>query len=60
MKKYQPENNYGDYLKAKLKITSIVRINIEEMVGKEDLGKGKVREHILKVLQENKPLPVVI
>ena len=37
MKKYQPEGGYGDFLKEKLDITGVVRIDIEEMVGKEDL-----------------------
>jgi nitroimidazol reductase NimA-like FMN-containing flavoprotein (pyridoxamine 5'-phosphate oxidase superfamily) len=39
MRKYQPEGGYGDYLKEKLAITVVVRIDIEEMKGKEDLGK---------------------
>ncbi|MBI5213866.1 MAG: pyridoxamine 5'-phosphate oxidase family protein, partial [Nitrospirae bacterium] len=38
MKKYQPEGGYGDFPEEKLQITGIVRIDIEEMVGKEDLG----------------------
>ncbi len=41
MRKYQPEGGYGTYLKEKLAITGVVRIDIEEMVGKEDLGKGR-------------------
>jgi len=40
MDKYQPEGGYGPYLKEKLGLTGIVRIDIEEMSGKEDLGKG--------------------
>jgi nitroimidazol reductase NimA-like FMN-containing flavoprotein (pyridoxamine 5'-phosphate oxidase superfamily) len=36
MNKYQPEGGYGDYLKEKLAITGVVRIDIEEMTGKED------------------------
>jgi nitroimidazol reductase NimA-like FMN-containing flavoprotein (pyridoxamine 5'-phosphate oxidase superfamily)/quercetin dioxygenase-like cupin family protein len=48
MKKYQPEGGYGDFLEEKLNITGVVRIDIEEMVGKEDLGKeGMKQEHIM-------------
>jgi hypothetical protein len=39
MQKYQPQGGYGDFLEEKLSITGVVRIDIEEMVGKEDLGK---------------------
>lgn len=38
MNKYQPEGGYGDFPKEKLAITGVVRIDIEEMKGKEDLG----------------------
>jgi nitroimidazol reductase NimA-like FMN-containing flavoprotein (pyridoxamine 5'-phosphate oxidase superfamily) len=44
MNKYQPEGGYGDYLKEKLAITGVVRIDIEEMKGKEYLGKDRPRE----------------
>lgn len=39
MRKYQPEGGYGDFIEEKLSITGVVRIDIEEMTGKEDLGK---------------------
>ncbi|MBI5075566.1 MAG: pyridoxamine 5'-phosphate oxidase family protein [Nitrospirae bacterium] len=39
MNKYQPEGGYGDFPEEKLRITGVVRIDIEEMVGKEDLGR---------------------
>jgi hypothetical protein len=42
MEKYQPEGAYGDFPEEKLNITGVVRIDIEEMVGKEDLGKGQL------------------
>jgi nitroimidazol reductase NimA-like FMN-containing flavoprotein (pyridoxamine 5'-phosphate oxidase superfamily) len=45
MKKYQPEGGYGDFSEEKLRITGVVRIDIEEMVGKEDLGKGRVPQN---------------
>ena len=60
MKKYQPEGGYGDFPEEKLQITGIVRIDIEEMVGKEDLGKDKLREAVLKALEEKVQLPIVI
>jgi len=45
MQKYQPEGGYGDFPEEKLKITGVVRIDIEEMVAKENLGKGDIREN---------------
>ncbi|GAB4486112.1 MAG: pyridoxamine 5'-phosphate oxidase family protein [Thermodesulfovibrionales bacterium] len=39
MRKYQPEGGYGEYREDKLGITGVVRIEIEEMTGKQDLGK---------------------
>jgi nitroimidazol reductase NimA-like FMN-containing flavoprotein (pyridoxamine 5'-phosphate oxidase superfamily) len=44
MNKYQPEGGYGDYPKDKLALTGVVRIDIEEMKGKEDLGKERSGE----------------
>lgn len=38
MKKYQPEGGYGDFPEEKLILTAVVRIDIEEMTGKEDLA----------------------
>jgi len=58
MKKYQPEGGYAEFPPEKLAITGIVRIDIEEMVGKEDLGKDKLREAALRALEENVPLPI--
>lgn len=60
MEKYQPEGDYGDFPKEKLQITGIVRVDIEEMVGKEDLGKERHKEAVMKVLEEKVPLPIVI
>lgn len=60
MKKYQPEGGYGDFLEEKLQITGIVRIDIEEMVGKEDLGKEKLKEAALKALADKVHLPIVL
>ena len=60
MKKYQPEGGYDEFLEEKLQITGIVRIDIEEMVGKEDLGKDKLKEAVLKALKDKVQLPIVI
>jgi nitroimidazol reductase NimA-like FMN-containing flavoprotein (pyridoxamine 5'-phosphate oxidase superfamily) len=59
MRKYQPDSGYGDFPEEKLKITGVVRIDIEEMTGKEDLGKGRIREEAAKALAGS-VLPVVI
>jgi len=40
MDKYQPQGGYGPYVTEKLGLTGIVRIDVEMMSGKEDLGKG--------------------
>ena len=37
MAKYQPEGGYGDFPESKLAVTGVVRIDIEETTGKEDL-----------------------
>ena len=60
MQKYQPEGGYGDYLEEKLRITGIIKIDIEEMIGKEDLGKEKQREAVLKALEDKVQLPIVL
>ncbi|NJD57496.1 MAG: pyridoxamine 5'-phosphate oxidase family protein [Nitrospirae bacterium] len=60
MQKYQPEGGYGDFPGEKLKVTGVVRIDIEEMTGKEDLGKDRIREEAMKALTDKAVLPVVI
>ncbi|HEX9019641.1 MAG TPA: pyridoxamine 5'-phosphate oxidase family protein [Nitrospirota bacterium] len=60
MEKYQPEGGYGEFPEEKLKMTGVVRIDIEEMAGKEDLGKDQVKDAALKALEESSPLPVVL
>jgi uncharacterized protein len=37
MRKYQPEGGYGEFLLEKLTITAVIRIDIEEISGKEDI-----------------------
>jgi nitroimidazol reductase NimA-like FMN-containing flavoprotein (pyridoxamine 5'-phosphate oxidase superfamily) len=60
MKKYQPGGGYGDFREEKLSITGVVRIDIEEMAGKEDLGKGAMREKALQALERGVSLPVTL
>lgn len=60
MAKYQPEGRYGPYPEEKLALTCIVRIDIEDLSGKEDLGKGELREKALHALAGGRALPIVI
>jgi nitroimidazol reductase NimA-like FMN-containing flavoprotein (pyridoxamine 5'-phosphate oxidase superfamily) len=60
MDKYQPEGGYGPYLKEKLGLTGIVRIDVEEMSGKEDLGKGAHRDRALEALEKGLALPIIL
>jgi uncharacterized protein len=60
MRKYQPEGGYGPYPEEKLALTCIVRIDIEDMSGKEELGKDEAREQILLALQGKRELPIVM
>jgi len=60
MAKHQPEGGYGDYPEDKTGKTGIIRIDIEETVGKEDLGSGKVKEAVLKALTEGVTLPITV
>ncbi len=60
MEKYQPGDDYGGFPEEKLAITGIVRIDIEEMTGKEDLGKGSHKDAVLKALRERARLPMVL
>lgn len=39
MEKYQPEGGYGEILKEILKKTAVIEISIQEISGKENLGK---------------------
>ena len=60
MSKYQPEGGYGEFIEDKLRITAVVRIDIRQMTGKEDLGKGEIRESVIKALETGSQLPIVI
>jgi nitroimidazol reductase NimA-like FMN-containing flavoprotein (pyridoxamine 5'-phosphate oxidase superfamily) len=60
MDKYQPEGGYGPYRPEKLSRTGIIRIDVEEMTGKEDLGKDALRDRALEALERGLPLPIVL
>jgi nitroimidazol reductase NimA-like FMN-containing flavoprotein (pyridoxamine 5'-phosphate oxidase superfamily) len=60
MEKYQPEGGYGEFPEEKLQLTTVVSIDIEEMTGKEDLGKDHERETVLGLLKHKTPTPAVL
>ena len=59
MRKYQPEGGYGPYPEEKLALTCIVRIDIEDMSGKEDLGKDYMKDQLLHTIKEKRDLPFI-
>jgi hypothetical protein len=60
MEKYQPEGGYCGFPEDKLQLTAIVGIDIEEMTGKEDLGKDSEREAVLDLLKHITPASAVL
>jgi hypothetical protein len=60
MHKYQPDGQWREFPPEKLAITGIVRIDIEELSGKEELGKDRVKEQVMQLLADGTPLPAVI
>jgi len=60
MQKYQPDGEWGEYTAQRLVLTAVVRIEIERMTGKEDLGKGALREAAIAAIADGGPLPVVL
>jgi nitroimidazol reductase NimA-like FMN-containing flavoprotein (pyridoxamine 5'-phosphate oxidase superfamily) len=60
MEKYQPDGGYGAFLEEKLAITAVVRIETDEMTGKEDLGPEELRQAVQHALAAGVPLPVVL
>ena len=60
IRKYEPMRDAVDFPENKLAITAVVRIDVESMTGKEDLGAGEVREKALEVLNGGPLLPVFI
>jgi len=60
MEKYQPEGGYGNFPEDKLALTAVVRIDIEEMVGKEDVGTDQLGGAVSRALEEKEKLPIVL
>jgi nitroimidazol reductase NimA-like FMN-containing flavoprotein (pyridoxamine 5'-phosphate oxidase superfamily) len=60
MHKHEESDQQFEYGEAALEQTGIIRIDIEQMTGKESLGKGSVREAALEALNSGAPLPIVI
>lgn len=60
MRKYQPGVTFQGYAEEKLDITGIVRVDVEEMVGKESLREGELRERALAALESGEALPLVL
>jgi nitroimidazol reductase NimA-like FMN-containing flavoprotein (pyridoxamine 5'-phosphate oxidase superfamily) len=60
MAKYQPGGGYGNFPDGKMKLTAVIRIDIEEMTGKEDLGSDGLKETVLRALREKAPLPITL
>ena len=59
MLKYQPEGRFGPYPEEKFELTCIVRIDIEDMSGKEDLGKDSMKDQALRLIKEKRNLPFI-
>ncbi len=60
MEKYQPEGGYGEFPEEKVAITGIVRIDIEEMTGKEDLGSEGLKDAVMRALEEKVRMPITL
>ena len=60
MRKYQPETTFNGYNGDNLDRTGIVRIDIDDLSGKEELGKDDLREKALQALSSGGPLPVIL
>ncbi|MHB8770190.1 MAG: pyridoxamine 5'-phosphate oxidase family protein [Syntrophales bacterium] len=58
MQKYQPEGGYEGFSEETLARTAVVRIDIVEMTGKQDLGKETERDTVMRILRD-RALPAV-
>jgi uncharacterized protein len=58
MRKYQPESGYGEFVPEKLALTAVIRIEVEEVSGKEDLGSPETQEKLLGLIAGGATLPV--
>ncbi|MDA8126716.1 MAG: pyridoxamine 5'-phosphate oxidase family protein [Deltaproteobacteria bacterium] len=60
MEKYQPEGGYGDFPDDRLAVTAVVRIDILEMKGKQDLGKEGEQEAVQRIIHHQfRPVAVL-
>ncbi len=60
MEKYQPGRVFSDPPKEKLAVVGVIRIDVEEMTGKENLGEGPLRETALNALAHKPLLSLVL
>jgi uncharacterized protein len=60
LKKYEPARETGEFPENRVNVTAVVRIDIETMTGKEDLGSGAVREAVIIALKDGAPLPLFL
>lgn len=60
MAKYQPDETFAPYSDDKLGMTGVVCIEIEDLTGKEELGKGALREKALAALRDGVALPLTL
>ncbi len=60
MQKYQPDGFCTEFPEDKLRLTEVIRIDIEEMVGKEDLGMELFGNRALDALLDKAQLPIVL
>jgi len=60
MAKYQPGVDWPEFPADKLALTAVVRIDPEEVVGKEDLGSEAQRQAILAALAAGTTLPIAL
>ena len=60
MKKHQPDGHFDPIDSVAVEKTGIVRIEIDSATGKEDLGRGKIRELVLKALSDGTSLPLIL
>lgn len=58
MNKYQPGIAWKNFPPEKLAVTAVVRIGVEEMVGREDLGNDEQKARVLALLESGATLPV--
>lgn len=60
MDKYEGPGRWPPLPEAKVSAVGVVRIDVEEMAGKEHLGKGSLRERAEAALERAEALPVVL